>query len=131
MSVRHVNVDGIARLPAFSHAAVAGDTIYVAGTLGTKDGELQLVEGGAGEQTAQVLRHIERILAECGASLEDVVKMNVYLTDMGQFEQMNQAYTSFFAGAPPARITVGCSELALGAVVEIDCVAVRTASAAD
>jgi 2-iminobutanoate/2-iminopropanoate deaminase len=125
VSVRHVNVEGIARLPAFSHAAVAGDTVYVAGTLGTADGELELVGGGAEEQTAQALRHIERILAACGASLDDVVKMNVYLTDMSQFEQMNEAYTSFFSGDPPARITVGCSELALGAVVEIDCVAVR------
>jgi 2-iminobutanoate/2-iminopropanoate deaminase len=125
VSVRHVNVEGIARLPAFSHAVVAGDTVYVAGTLGTADGGLELVEGGAGEQTAQVLRHIERILSACGASLGDVVKMNVYLTDMSQFEQMNEAYTSFFPGDPPARITVGCSELALGALVEIDCVAVR------
>jgi len=122
---RRVNVEGVPRLPAFSHAVLVGDQVYVAGTLGT-DADLQLVDGGVRGQTLQALAYIKRILQECGASLDDVVKVNVYLTDMSSFEEMNEAYMSVFGDHPPARITVGCSALALGAGVEIDCVAVLT-----
>ena len=122
---RTVNVDGLARLPAFSHAVVAGDHVYVAGTLGTADDGMELVPGGVGPQTERALRIIERILAACDASLDDVVKVNVYLTDMSTFGEMNEAYLSVFRGEPPARITIGCAALALDAAVEIDCVAVR------
>jgi 2-iminobutanoate/2-iminopropanoate deaminase len=122
---RRVNVEGVPRLPAFSHAVQVDDHIYVAGTLGT-DAELNLVEGGVHAETLQALDYIKRILEECGASLDDVVKVNVYLTDMSTFEQMNDAYLSVFGDKVPARITVGCSALALGAGVEIDCLAVLT-----
>lgn len=124
MPARHVNVEGLGRLEAFSHAVVAGDQIYVAGTLGTVDG-LRLVEGGMGAQTLQALRNIEQILAACGATLADVVKVNAYITDMDAFDEMNEAYVSVFTAAKPARVTVGCAGLALGAAVEFDCVAVR------
>jgi 2-iminobutanoate/2-iminopropanoate deaminase len=123
--MRTVNADGIPRLPAFSHATVAGDHVYVAGTLGTRDGTLELVSGGTGPQTAQTLRNIERILAACGVTLADAVKVNVFLTDMSTFGAMNEAYVGVFGNDPPARITVGCSELALGAAVEIDCIAYK------
>jgi 2-iminobutanoate/2-iminopropanoate deaminase len=122
---RHVNVEGVPRLPAFSHAVQVDDHIYVAGTLGT-DADLNLVDGGTRGQTLQTLAYIKHILEECGASLEDVVKVNVYLTDMSTFEEMNEAYVSVFGGAVPARITVGVDALALGAAVEIDCVAILT-----
>jgi reactive intermediate/imine deaminase len=122
---RRVNVEGVPRLPAFSHAVQVDDHIYVAGTLGT-DAELNLVGGGVHAETLQALDYIKRILEECGASLDDVVKVNVYLTDMSTFEQMNEAYLSVFGDKVPARITVGCSALALGAGVEIDCLAVLT-----
>jgi 2-iminobutanoate/2-iminopropanoate deaminase len=123
-----VNVEGLGRLPQFSHATVAGDTIYVSGTLGTAPGSLTLVEGGVGPQTTQVLRNIEAILAACGASLADVVKIDVAMVDMSQFAAMNEAYGEVFTGDPPARITVGVSALALGAAVEMDCIAHRTRS---
>lgn len=121
---RHVNVEGVPRLPAFSHAVQVGDHIYVAGTLGT-DADFNLVDG-VHAQTLRALDYIRRILEECGASLDDVVKVNVYLTDMSTFEEMNDAYLSVFGDRVPARITVGCSALALGAGVEIDCVAMLT-----
>ena len=120
---RRVNVEGVPRLPAFSHAVQVDDHIYVAGTLGT-DAELNLVGGGVHAETLQALDYIKRILEECGASLDDVVKVNVYLTDMSTFQEMNDAYLSVFGDKVPARITVGCSALALGAGVEIDCLAV-------
>ena len=118
-----INVDGIARLPTFSHATVAGDTIYVSGSLGTLPDSMELAPGGIGPETAQTLENIKKILNGCGASMADVVKVNVYVTDMSNFDAMNQAYLDAFGDSPPARITIGGVELALGATVEIDCIA--------
>ncbi len=128
MDMRKVAVEGLAKLPAFCHAVVAGDFIYVAGTLGSKPDSLELVEGGTGPQTTQTLRNIEKILSACGVTFKDVVKTNVFLTDMSTFAEMNQAYMEVMGSNPPARITVGCAELALGAAVEIDCVAYKSES---
>lgn len=126
MSVKKVIVEGLARLPAFCHAVVAGDFIYVSGTLGTKSNSLALVEGGIGPQTVQTLCNIELILQECGASLDDVIKMNVFVADISTFNEMNEAYLFVMGENPPARITVGRADLALGAAVEIDCVAYKS-----
>ena len=125
MKPRRVNVEGLARLPAFSHAVVAGDFIYVSGTLGVKPNSMELVEGGTGSETTQTLHHIETILEACGASLNDVVKVSVFLADMDTFEDMNEAYLKVMGSDPPARITVGRADLALGAAVEIDCIAYK------
>lgn len=124
MAVRKIEVEGLARLAAFCHATIAGSQVLVSGTLGTRGDTLELVEGGVGAETAQALRNIETILAACGCGLEDIAKANVYLTDVAGFGEMNEAYLEVLGPEPPARITVGCSALALGAAVEIDCVAV-------
>ncbi len=129
MTMEHITVDGLARLPAFCHAVRAGEFIFVSGTLGTRTGTMDLVEGGAGPETEQTLRHIETILASCGATLRDLVKVNVFLADMGTFDDMNAAYLSVMGDDPPARITVGRADLALGAAVEIDGIAYRPAGA--
>jgi len=126
MKLRKVNVDGLGRLPAFSHAVVAGDFIYVSGTLGVKPKSMDLVEGGTGPETTQTLRNIEAILKECDASLDDVVKVNIFLAEMSMFAEMNEAYLGIMGSDPPARITVGGTELALGAAVEIDCIAYKS-----
>jgi 2-iminobutanoate/2-iminopropanoate deaminase len=123
MSIRTVNVTDVAGLSAFSSATIAGQQVFVSGTLGTQPGRLELVEGGTGPQTLQALRNMELILRGCGCALADVAKVNVYLTDMSTFGEMNEAYMSVFSAEPPARITVGCNGLALGAAVEMDCIA--------
>lgn len=125
--VQRLIVDGLGRLPHFAHAAIAGDLVLVAGTLGTGE-DLALVPGGVGPETTQTLVNIQRILEASAAGWDDVAKVNVYLADMADFPTMNQAYDAFFAGSVPARITVGGLELALGARVEIDCIAHRPAS---
>jgi reactive intermediate/imine deaminase len=122
---RRVIVPGLGRLPAFSHATVAGELIFVSGTLGTKPGGLDLVAGGAGAETAQALRNIETILAAAEASLADVAKCTVFLRDMQDYGAMNEAYIPFFRGSPPARSTIAAKDLALGARVEIECIASR------
>lgn len=125
MSVQRIIAEGLARLPAFSHAVIAGDFIYVSGTLGTQPDSMELVPGGTGPETTQALRHIETILRACGASLDDLVKVNVFLADMATFATMNQAYLDVIGSEPPARITVGRADLALGAAVELDAIAYK------
>jgi 2-iminobutanoate/2-iminopropanoate deaminase len=120
---RSIIADGLGRLPQFSHATVAGELIFVSGTLGTLGEAFDLAPGGTGPQTTQTLRNIETILRAAGAEMSDVVKVSVYLADMTTFQEMNEAYSKFFPEAPPARITVGGAVLALGAAVEIECVA--------
>jgi len=122
-----VIVPGIARLPAFCHAVIAGDFIYVSGMLGAKRDSMELVEGGTGPQTTQTLANIEAILAACDASLGDLVKASVYLADMSTFADMNEAWMAAVGDDPPARITVGRADLALGAAVEIDSIAYKPA----
>jgi reactive intermediate/imine deaminase len=123
--LERITAESVGRLPAFSHATRAGDWIYVSGTLGTKASSFALVEGGMPAETRQTLENIRAILQAAGAGLEDVVKVQVFVTDMSRFPEMNQVYREFFPQDPPSRITVGCSALALGACVEIDCIAYK------
>jgi 2-iminobutanoate/2-iminopropanoate deaminase len=118
-------VEGLARVPAFSHAVVVGDYVHVSGTLGTVGDTTELAEGGVGAQTTQTLRNIEQILEATGLGLADVVKVNVYLSDLADFEEMSRAYLEVIGDSPPARTTVGGVDLALGGAVEMDCVAYR------
>jgi len=121
-------VEGLRRLPQFSHAGLTDDLIFVSGTLGSVEG-LALVAGGVGPETTQTLRNVERILDAAGATWDDVVKVSVYLAHMSEFGTMNEAYGAFFGGIPPARITLGDVGLALGARVEMECVARRRSAA--
>jgi 2-iminobutanoate/2-iminopropanoate deaminase len=123
MSIKRVNVDGLMKLDAFSHAVVAGDFIYVSGSLGNIGETMDLAPGGTAGETRQVLKNIETILSNCGASLKDLVKMSVFLADMDTFPEMNSAYMEIMGAEPPARITVGKAGLASGAAGEIDGVA--------
>lgn len=125
MGVKKVNCDNLAGLKAFSHAVIAGDFIYVSGTLGTRQDKMEIIEGGVTKETEQILFHFENILSQCGAGLKDIVKVNVYLTNMENFHDMNSAYLDVIRFEPPARITVGVKELALGACVEMDCIAYK------
>ena len=120
---KRIIVPDVGRLPVFSHASIAGDLIFVAGTLGTAPGKVALVDGGIGPETRQTLENIRAILKGAGAALSDVVKVSVYVTDMADFRAMNEVYAEFFPNDPPARITLQVAGLALDAAVEIECVA--------
>jgi 2-iminobutanoate/2-iminopropanoate deaminase len=123
--VERVNVEGAAKPAAFCHATVWGDKVHVSGTLGTLPGTRQLTPGGVEAQTIRALENIDVILGACDCGLADVAKFNVFLTDMSRLEEMNRGYLRVLGDDPPARITVGCSALALGATVEIDCIAYK------
>jgi len=126
-AARRIVVEGVGRLPQFSHAVVAGNLVFVSGTLGTLPGGFELASGGAGAETRQTLVNLDTILVAAGSSLRDVVKASVFLADLADFAAMNEAWSERFEAEPPARITVGGVQLALGARVEIECIAALSA----
>lgn len=106
-------------------AARPGELVWVSGQVPVDLGTGALVEGGVREQTALCLRHVAAVLAAAGAGLEHVVKTTVYLADLrGDFAAMNEVYGHAFGASAPARATVGVAALPLGALVEIEAVAV-------
>ena len=105
----------------FSAAVRVGDTLYLSGVLGTKD--RKLVEGGVGPETARALEIIESRLAEHELTMADVVKCSVFLADIADFASMNEIYMGAFQPPRPTRTTVAVSGLALGANIEIECIA--------
>jgi len=107
----------------FSPAVRSGDLIFLSGTIGTRPGTRELVEGGVGPETRQVLENIGAVLEAAGVELDDVVKCTVFLVDIGDYAAMNEVYAEVFGESPPARSTVAGSGLALGASVEIECIA--------
>lgn len=111
----------------FSSAVRVGDLLYLSGQIGVVPGTLELVDGGVGPQTRQTLENIRGVLAYAGSSLERVVKCTVFLADIADYAAMNEVYRTFFPTSPPARSTVAGSGLALGARVEIECIALAGA----
>lgn len=108
----------------YSQAIRVGDFVFTAGQLAIDPAIGKLIEGGIEEQTRQVLRNLAAVLEAADSSLDKVVKTTVFLKDMGDFKAMNEVYGGFFASEPPARSTVEVADLALGALVEIDAIAV-------
>ncbi len=110
----------------YSQAVQAGELVFVSGQIPLDPLTGQIVAGGITEQTTRVLQNIQAILSAAGLSLEQVVKSEVFLKDMGQFSEMNQVYASFFKGAVlPARYAVEVSRLPKDALVEIAVTAFR------
>lgn len=107
--------------PPFSPVIVSGDNIYLAGHLGRIPGTRSFPEGGIGPQTTQTLENIGATLATVGATHGDLVRCQVFLTDIADFDEMNAAYRKFFPATPPARTTVAVSGLAANARIEIEC----------
>ena len=112
---------GLEGLP-FSPAIRAGGMIYLSGQIGNVPGTRELPEGAAA-QTRQTMENIKAVLEAAGASLYDVVKCTVFLDDMAHYGAMNEVYASYWEGPPPARSAFGADGLALGALVEIECLA--------
>jgi 2-iminobutanoate/2-iminopropanoate deaminase len=106
----------------YSQAIKAGEYVFVSGQLGLRPGESELV-GGIAEQTEQVIRNLGAILTEAGSGLDRLVKTTVFLTDLGDFQAMNEVYARHVGETPPARATVEVAALPSGALVEIDAIA--------
>lgn len=115
------------RVPAgrakISQAVVFGNLCFVSGMVARDPATGKTVSGGLAEQTRQVLRNIESVLQAAGTSREYVLKTDVHLTDMSQFEEFNREWEAFFPKNPPARICTQAGALGPGFLIEIDAVA--------
>jgi len=111
-------------LGPYSHAIVAGGLVFTSGQLGLDPLSSELVGPDIKIQTRQVLDNLKCILEAGGSSLEQVVRVRVYLTDLNDFAGMNEVVESYFPHQPPARACVGVASLPKGALVEMDAIGV-------
>ena len=110
----------------YSQGTTAGRLVFASGQLPiSHEDPRALVDGGITEQTDRVIDIIESILGEVGCTLSDVAQTTVYLASLSDLEAMNEVYARRFGSPAPARAVVGVSELPLGSLVEMDCVACR------
>lgn len=117
---------GAATVGPYSHAVEAGELVYLSGQTPVDPATGRLVAGDVAAQTRQCFDNLFAVLAACGLGPDDVVKVNVFLTDMRDFAAMNEAYAASFATPYPARTTVAVAGLPLGARVEIELIARRS-----
>ena len=107
----------------FSHAMLSNGFFYCSGTIGINAKNMQLEAKSIEEQTTKVFENVKSVLASRELALTDVVKVNVYLTDMANFSKMNIIYEEQFGMHKPARTTIAVAGLPLGAIIEIECIA--------
>lgn len=123
VEIERIYPEGVARLPVFTPAVRVGDLIFLSGAIGTVGNELRLIEGGVGPETRQTLENLQAVIQAAGGTLADMVKCTVFLADINDYAAMNEVYLEFFGENPPARSAMAGSGLALGALVEIECIA--------
>jgi len=123
MSRKVVNLSRTTQKLPFSHAIKSKDLIFCSGQIPMDWETGQMIRGDIRVQTRQVLENLKKLLAEAGSSLEKVVKVTVFMTNLNEFQAMNDVYQEFFPLDPPARSTVQVSALAMGAAIEIELIA--------
>ena len=109
-----------------AEAVRVGDTLYLSGQIGIQPGTLKLVPGGIKEEAKQALTNIRTTLEAHGYTMRDVVKCTVMLADIAKWGDFNDVYKTFFSEPFPARSAIGANGLAIGAQVEVECIAVAS-----
>ncbi|WP_124948778.1 RidA family protein [Sulfuriferula thiophila] len=112
-------VDAPAAIGTYSQAVKVGDTVYLSGQIGLNPATMQLADGIVA-QIHQVFQNLQAVAAASGGSLSDVVKLNVFLTDLSHFAKVNEIMAEYFVAPYPARAAVGVAALPRGAEVEAD-----------
>lgn len=110
----------------FSEAVKVGDTLYLSGQIGVVPGTLKLATGGLGPESRQAMNNIKSTLEAHGYNMGDLVKCTVMLADMRRWAEFNDIYKTFFDRRFPARSAFGAHGLALGAQVEVECIAIAS-----
>ena len=109
-----------AAIGPYSQAVSANGTLYISGQLPIDPSTGNMLEGNIGDKTDQILKNASAIATAAGTSLASVVKTTIFLTDLGDFKEVNEAYAKHFTDAPPARSTVQVAALPLGSKIEIE-----------
>jgi 2-iminobutanoate/2-iminopropanoate deaminase len=117
------NANGAAVVGPYSHAVDAGELLFLSGQSPIDSTTGKLVPGTIGEQTLQCFKNLFAVLGAAGLTPDDVVKVQVYLVDMGDFQAMNEIYAKQFSKPYPARTTIGVASLPLNARIEIGMIA--------
>jgi reactive intermediate/imine deaminase len=103
----------------YSQAIKAGNTVYLSGQIGLNPSTMEMLEG-VEQQTHQVFKNMQSVVEASGGTMQDIVKLNIYLTSMSNFAIINQVMAEYFTEPYPARAAIGVSELPKGALVEAD-----------
>jgi 2-iminobutanoate/2-iminopropanoate deaminase len=111
----------------YSPGIGAGDLVFLSGQIGLEAATGKLVDGGIAAQARQCLENLKVLLEAAGLGFEHVLKTTIFLTDMGNFAAVNEVYRAFVREPYPARSTVAVAGLPLGAAVEIELIASRSA----
>lgn len=111
-----------AAIGPYSQAVRAGDTVFLSGQIPLDPATGELVAGDVAAQARQAFRNLEAVCAAAGGSLDDVVRLGLYLTDLGEFAAVNAAMAEFFSAPYPARSTIEVSALPKGAAFEVDAI---------
>lgn len=121
MTRKIITTDGApAAIGTYSQAVRVGDTVYLSGQIPLVPATMQLVTGDMRAAIAQVFENLKAVAEAAGGSLNDIVKLNVYLTDLAHFPLVNEVMASYFTEPYPARAAVGVAALPKGAAVEAD-----------
>jgi 2-iminobutanoate/2-iminopropanoate deaminase len=123
MSRNAVDAPGGAAVGPYSHAVRARSVVFLSGQTPLDPATGQLMQGGVAEQVHQCFANLGAVLKAAGLSFDQVVKANVFLTDMRDFQAMNEVYKTYFTEPYPARTTIGVASLPRGATVEIEMIA--------
>lgn len=123
MSRKAFSAAGTVSVGPYSHAVESGELIFLSGQTPIDSATGKLVEGDITTQTEQCFKNLLNVLAAAGLTPDAVVKVNVFLIDMGDFAAMNTVYSKQFSSPYPARTTIGVAGLPLGARVEIEMIA--------
>ncbi|MBB1488376.1 RidA family protein [Oceanospirillum sediminis] len=113
-----------AAIGTYSQAVKAGNTVYMSGQIPLNPETMELVDGGFEAQAEQVFKNISAVVKASGAEMSDIVKLNIYLTDLSNFAVVNDVMSRYFSQPYPARAAVGISELPKGSLIEIEGVVV-------
>lgn len=112
-----------AAIGPYSQAVRAGNFLFISGQIGINPSTGELVKGGVEEEVKRIMENIKAILHSVSATFDNVVKTTIFLKDINDFSRVNEIYGKYFPSDPPARSTVGVSQLPRGASVEIEVIA--------
>lgn len=125
VSKRVITLENTPEKRPYSPAVEVGNTLYVSGQIAVDQSTGTLIEGGIEEQARQTLDNLKSVIERAGYSMENVAKCTVLLADISFYSTVNQIYMGYFPADPPARMAFAVKDLPLGALIEIDAIAIK------